>query len=450
MSSLPTSISFPSLDFTWSATLEDCHNWKGCFVGVLRCPKDLSDPCDKLVGEGLFSVSLITLGGSEVVLKAHDGEDLSALVWDLPGVFSHWFLDLHPWKPEGIPSDRLVWLPPCVAVRVYSLSGPMGTFVDINGLKLPIRIVEESFFDVRKQLTELTLTLTMLQPPLFLILQLIPCNRTATIACNVRKETVRLLRCWKSGGLLLIWDQTRFSLSSQFFGPSFLGVVLQGSELKPWAKQSLGGRFWCMAGDFNAVCDLKERGGLSMMTSSLSMDQFNSYLEEWKLEGLPTLGCRFTWMNVGGTSMSKLDRSFPSGVDGNTQDWVLDSLSFSIHGKMSLLFIVRLKVPEDSDEEKDLEISHLQGRVYQNFDYHIVVRSHTLAARFSAVARQFMKVGPLLILLFPFLKIFVNGLPAWIIHLAGCILFLLCPSRFTSNPVNTLARRLLSATVEGT
>ncbi|XP_019451799.1 PREDICTED: uncharacterized protein LOC109353895 [Lupinus angustifolius] len=138
----------------------------------------------------------------------------------------------------------------------------------------------------------------------------------------------------RSGGILSIWDDLKFSRLSTVRGSGFLAIVgkwlLDSSicclvnvyspnqfhqKLVLWEelfvlKQSIGDSRWCVMGDFNVVRDGSERKGSSTRVDSREMQCFNDWIRRMELVDLPLIGRRFTWVQPGGKCMSRLDRFF--------------------------------------------------------------------------------------------------------------------------------------------
>ncbi|PNX99671.1 cysteine-rich receptor-like protein kinase, partial [Trifolium pratense] len=95
-------------------------------------------------------------------------------------------------------------------------------------------------------------------------------------------------------------------------------------------KNGLGGRRWCVVGDFNAVCSMEERVGINMEDGRLlstEVSDFRNFVENLELVDLPLLGRRFTWYQSSGKAMSRIDRILISddwaSRWGNVALWVL-------------------------------------------------------------------------------------------------------------------------------
>ncbi|GKU89139.1 hypothetical protein SLEP1_g3321 [Rubroshorea leprosula] len=73
---------------------------------------------------------------------------------------------------------------------------------------------------------------------------------------------------------------------------------------------------WCLVGDFNAVKSRQERGeGKGSLTE---MREFEDFIRDSNLVDLALRGRRYTWYQVNGASMSRIDRFLLS------EDWLLN------------------------------------------------------------------------------------------------------------------------------
>lgn len=52
---------------------------------------------------------------------------------------------------------------------------------------------------------------------------------------------------------------------------------------------------------------LSERKGLNATFNSLEMSEFKAFIEEMELTDLATIGSKFSWFSVSGSSISRLD-----------------------------------------------------------------------------------------------------------------------------------------------
>ncbi|CAN0875951.1 hypothetical protein LINGRAHAP2_LOCUS11012 [Linum grandiflorum] len=133
-----------------------------------------------------------------------------------------------------------------------------------------------------------------------------------------------------SGGLLTVWDKSKFEATAQWVG-SFTTVVVLDSIvdgfrwclvncygpcdriLKPAFIEELKAiaQWWlmpiCVMGDFNLVRSLQEVSGVER--SRVEMDLLNDLIADFEWVDLPLCGGKFTWTNFHGIpSMSRLDR----------------------------------------------------------------------------------------------------------------------------------------------
>jgi len=93
-------------------------------------------------------------------------------------------------------------------------------------------------------------------------------------------------------------------------------------------RNTIGDGVWSMVGDFNAVCHVDERRGVSVeasLTRVLEINYFNSFIPNVDLLDVDPLGRKFTWHHASGLAMSCIDRVLISdgwiGAWGNTSLW---------------------------------------------------------------------------------------------------------------------------------
>ncbi|KAL4324936.1 hypothetical protein GQ457_11G028430 [Hibiscus cannabinus] len=132
----------------------------------------------------------------------------------------------------------------------------------------------------------------------------------------------------KAGGILIVWDSTRFQVSLKKVEMRF--AVVEGTwlqedwlcgvigvyapcvfeeQIRLW--DDLGGfldlsqQSWCVCGDFNMVLKLEERRGCS--TIPRGMAEFGDFIENIVLIDFPLCGKGFTWFGSG-NRCSRIDR----------------------------------------------------------------------------------------------------------------------------------------------
>ncbi|WJX18270.1 hypothetical protein P8452_08084 [Trifolium repens] len=158
----------------------------------------------------------------------------------------------------------------------------------------------------------------------------------------------------RSGGILSIWSKSNNSLIFSFLGDGFVGVCLEwgvskivcivvnvyskcdlASKRVLWnnivnCKRGLGEGRWCIVGDFNSICSMEERVGITVAegrSTSLEVVEFQKFVEDLELVDLPILGRRFTWYHPNGRAMNRIDRALISDEWaarwGNVGLWVL-------------------------------------------------------------------------------------------------------------------------------
>lgn len=136
----------------------------------------------------------------------------------------------------------------------------------------------------------------------------------------------------RSGGLISIWKIGLFSVNFHFSGEGFIGVCgvmeisrtvvylvnvyspcfLEGKR-KVWedlcmSKRGFPAGEWCIAGDFNAVLSARERRGISSHINQRELDEFSSFIQSMGVIDVPLLGKKFSWFNLDGSAMSRIDR----------------------------------------------------------------------------------------------------------------------------------------------
>ncbi|XP_071719520.1 uncharacterized protein [Rutidosis leptorrhynchoides] len=133
----------------------------------------------------------------------------------------------------------------------------------------------------------------------------------------------------KSGGQMLIWDNTQLVANSELISDLFIairghwkqsgeesiivniyGPHENANKKKMWEAleklMSLSGVSWVLSGDFNEVRDAFERFNCEFISSRAR--RFNEFISRNRLVEIP-LGCRkFTRVSDDGIKMSKLDR----------------------------------------------------------------------------------------------------------------------------------------------
>jgi hypothetical protein len=165
-----------------------------------------------------------------------------------------------------------------------------------------------------------------------------------------------------SGGLLSIWNKDLFSFKYSFSGSGFLGVCVEWKEsllyiVNIYSPCSLSGKRklcseliefklnndpgeWCLGGDFNSIMKVGERRGSSSAGNQSERLEFTHFSEVMELVDIPVMGKKFTWFNLDGTAMSRLDRFLISegfiAKEGISNQWVGD-LDISDHCPIWLL-----------------------------------------------------------------------------------------------------------------
>ncbi|XP_071718049.1 uncharacterized protein [Rutidosis leptorrhynchoides] len=134
----------------------------------------------------------------------------------------------------------------------------------------------------------------------------------------------------KSGGMLIIWDPTRFdvneavekhnllAIKGKWTGKDRESIVVNvygphtdEEKKKMWVSLEQLMQYsneveWVLGGDFNEVRYQEERKNCKFIESRAKL--FNSFIENSQLIEIPLLGKRFTRISDNGTKFSKLDR----------------------------------------------------------------------------------------------------------------------------------------------
>ena len=132
-----------------------------------------------------------------------------------------------------------------------------------------------------------------------------------------------------AGGLLCMWDDRCFQLSSSLVNERFIllkgkfigydltfnfinlyGPNEENERVLFWnelaALKINNDELWCYVGDFNAVLCADERRGTTDV--SRTIQNFAAFVHNSDLVDLPMNGRKFTWMRRNSSSMSRLDR----------------------------------------------------------------------------------------------------------------------------------------------
>lgn len=135
-----------------------------------------------------------------------------------------------------------------------------------------------------------------------------------------------------SGGLLNIWHSSMMTGLFSFAGDGFSGVCFErgvgriqcfivnvyspcnlAGKRRLWedlksAKSRLEYGLWCIVGDFNAVCNSRERKGVGLYLGSQEVSELRRFVEYMELFDPPLLGGRLTSYKADGSAMSRSDR----------------------------------------------------------------------------------------------------------------------------------------------
>nr|KYP37357.1 Transposon TX1 uncharacterized [Cajanus cajan] len=100
-----------------------------------------------------------------------------------------------------------------------------------------------------------------------------------------------------SGGLLILWDKSKFVLFEFFMGTHYISVV----------GCLVGGDRWCVVGNFNAIRCEEERKGVRGFDRREEMRLFSYFVNSSGLLNPQMFGRQFTWFRNDGETMSRLD-----------------------------------------------------------------------------------------------------------------------------------------------
>ncbi|GKV10561.1 hypothetical protein SLEP1_g21905 [Rubroshorea leprosula] len=142
-----------------------------------------------------------------------------------------------------------------------------------------------------------------------------------------------------SGGLICVWNLGVFKKDRVYEGENYIGVYgFWGKDAVPvhiinvyspcniTSKRALWQELkllvlgtkgnWCLVGAFNAVKSRQERA--EGKGSTTEMREFEDFIRDSNLVDLPLCGRRYTWYQVNGASMNRIDRFLLS------EDWLLN------------------------------------------------------------------------------------------------------------------------------
>jgi exonuclease III len=154
----------------------------------------------------------------------------------------------------------------------------------------------------------------------------------------------------RSGGMLIMWNNSSLKLLSTFSGNGYLGIKVEregnilflvniyspcslAGKKKLWEdllafKNQNGDGEWCVGGDFNAVLLSSERKGSGGDSRQGERILFNHFVEDMELIDVPVMGKKFSWFSADGKSMSRIDRFLLSdgfiSVQGISGQWIGD------------------------------------------------------------------------------------------------------------------------------
>ncbi|XP_058726658.1 uncharacterized protein LOC131598027 [Vicia villosa] len=144
-----------------------------------------------------------------------------------------------------------------------------------------------------------------------------------------------------AGGIMSLWDSNTVRVLFSFGGRGYLGLKVVWREKQYYAvniysPSSLAEKRilwkmllflktifldgeWVLGGDFNAVCNRRERFGDSVLNSSKEWSEFEEFIRESEVEDVPCKGKKYTWFGGNGRSKSRIDRFLVSS--NIVRDW---------------------------------------------------------------------------------------------------------------------------------
>lgn len=110
-----------------------------CYVAEVHSPTMVDSVQDRILEEGVTSVRVVPMGGSQVLLKPVDGEDLEDLIRDTGGFLENWFSRIVKWIPMEVPCEHYTWIR-CQGVPLHawtaeffeSIVSSLGRFITLG------------------------------------------------------------------------------------------------------------------------------------------------------------------------------------------------------------------------------------------------------------------------------------------------------------------------------
>ncbi|XP_077252794.1 uncharacterized protein LOC143892217 [Tasmannia lanceolata] len=133
---------------------------------------------------------------------------------------------------------------------------------------------------------------------------------------NSNWEWLSLAAEGAAGGILVMWDQSKWEIHDSWVGQYSISIVLgqvgnkdvitfsgiygpthRTAKHQLWAELTLirnkWGNPWCLGGDFNEIRRVEERLGCSR--TSQNMLAFSDFIAETELIDIPLMGAQFSW-----------------------------------------------------------------------------------------------------------------------------------------------------------
>lgn len=110
-----------------------------CYVAEVHSPTMVDSVQDRILEEGVTSVRVVPIGGSQVLLKPVDGEDLEDLIRDTGGFLENWFSRIVKWTPMEVPREHYTWIR-CQGIPLHawtaeffeSIVSSLGRFITLD------------------------------------------------------------------------------------------------------------------------------------------------------------------------------------------------------------------------------------------------------------------------------------------------------------------------------
>lgn len=110
-----------------------------CYVAKVHSPTIVDSVQDRILEAGVTSVRVFPMGGSQVLLKPVEGEDLEELINNTGGFLENWFNRIVKWSPMEVPRERYTWIR-CQGIPLHawtaeffeSIVSSLGRFITLD------------------------------------------------------------------------------------------------------------------------------------------------------------------------------------------------------------------------------------------------------------------------------------------------------------------------------